>query len=742
MLLGALFAGAMSGCSTSDSPRVATRTLSGMECVDGAVACGDSCARLASSALHCGACDNACGPDAICDRGACVSAAAGCSSGLTLCGGGCIDASTDREHCGGCEQSCAPEGECSAGSCLCPGELTPCDSACVDLGTDPAHCGACGVACVDSQACELGSCECPAGTELCEATCVDTQTSDAHCGVCGTACTGGQVCASGSCACPDDQTLCDEACADTQTSVDHCGACGTPCSGGQVCDAGSCACPEGMLLCDGQCIDTQSDNANCGGCGVACGLGEGCSSGACAGGALAEDGCEGLARELTITQVAAYQTVKTEIARDGVSVEARDIELVAGRSTLVRVFVAPGNERAPRELSARLHLDTGDAIVTHYAPKLSLTESSSEGDRDTTFEFVLPREEVTADARYAVEVVECETPLGEVLRPRFPETDGISLGALELGSLRIHVVPLRSNGRLPDTSDEGLETYGRAFLATFPIASVDFTVGEPVDIADPEDWNTTLDIVRALRASEAPDPEVYYYGMLRPSDTLRQFCGGGCTAGVGYVPNGRFSNPAVRAAVGLAFGNDDSAFTMLHEVAHNHGRGHSPCVQGGTITGVDQNYPHAGGVIGVYGYDPLGGELIAPGEATDLMGYCGNQWLSDYTYAGLIDTVMAVNQVQASVLVDPERVGAWRVMLVDSARGARWGRRITGPAVASGTEEAALVLDDSGTLLASVSVYRTEVADIEAFSIQVPEPQPGWHSIQVSGAPPLPYPAP
>ena len=41
-----------------------------------------------------------------------------------------------------------------------------------------------------------------------------------------------------------------------------------------------------------------------------------------------------------------------------------------------------------------------------------------------------------------------------------------------------------------------------------------------------------------------------------------------------------------------------------------------------------------------------------------------------------------------------------------------------------------------------VTVYRTEVSDIGAASIMVPEPQPGYYAIQVSGSVPLPFAAP
>ena len=76
---------------------------------------------------------------------------------------------------------------------------------------------------------------------------------------------------------------------------------------------------------------------------------------------------------------------------------------------------------------------------------------------------------------------------------------------------------------------------------------------------------------------------------------------------------------------------------------------------------------------------------------------------------------------------------------MDGARGARWGKSMTSPAPAFGEEEPALVLDAAGAEIETVSVYRTQVSDLEASSIQVPEPQPGWDSIQVVGAPPITF---
>jgi hypothetical protein len=123
------------------------------------------------------------------------------------------------------------------------------------------------------------------------------------------------------------------------------------------------------------------------------------------------------------------------------------------------------------------------------------------------------------------------------------------------------------------------------------------------------------------------------------------------------------------------------------------------------------------------------------------MGYCGNQWLSDYTYGGLLDAVLNVNRVQALVVTDPTRLGAWRTLLVDAQRGPRWGVPLPPGSEAVGVPESAVVLGATGAPIEAVNVYRTVLSDVEAASLQVPEPKPGWRSIQVAGAPPVDFPS-
>jgi len=233
------------------------------------------------------------------------------------------------------------------------------------------------------------------------------------------------------------------------------------------------------------------------------------------------------------------------------------------------------------------------------------------------------------------------------------------------------------------------------------------------------------------RKSDAPAADVYYYGLLKPQDTLNAFCGNACTTGIGYV--GDANSGSYRAAMGVGFADRVSAQTMAHEIGHNHGRNHAPCVpNGGSISGVDPDYPFKDGRTGIIGYDARTKSLLSA-TGTDLMGYCNNVWLSEYTYGGITDRVALVNgnkdQIFSAAALEP-----WRVLLVGGSKGARWGVPITKPSAAEGMPVTARALDAAGNLVEEITVYRTDMSDSGAASILVPEPKPGWTSVQVPGS--------
>ena len=611
---------------------------------------------------------------------------------------------------------------------------TVADGSCRDTQSDPAHCGSCTHACATGQICALGVCQvastaCTAPQTLCSGACVDL-TGTADCGACGNACATGQSCSAGVCQCPGAQLACNGACTDTQTSNDNCGACNQPCATGATCSAGKCGCPQGQELCSGVCADLQQSDANCGACGQACATGQTCSSGACVTGAGA-DGCSGTALGLTLSQIAVYQTVKIGVMASGAEIPSaqRATDVVTGRQTLFRLSVTVDPGFAARKLSGRVTVSNGTSITQYFGTQM-VSKSSLDTDPTTTFQVFVPPEQITADTRYFAELVECSTGSGNAGSTRFPATGDIQLGARHTGGVKVTIVPLLADNKLPDTSDTALTVYRQQLMAMYPIDSVELTVAAQMSIAFPVDWETTLDQMRTRRKTDSPPDDMYYFGLVKAQNTFAQFCGNGCTTGIGYVAAA--NAPSFRAAMGVAFADRESAQTMAHELGHNHGRMHAPCVPpGGTITGVDPNYPFPDGRTGVIGYDSRTNVLLSA-TGTDLMGYCSNVWLSEYTYGGITDRVALVNGNTTQALNTTPRT-TWRVLLLGS-KGPRWGIPITRPSLPEGTALSANILDGKGALLTQVDVYRTEVSDNGGALVMVPEPKPGWSALQMPGS--------
>src|SRR5690606_25647476 len=127
-------------------------------------------------------------------------------------------------------------------------------------------------------------------------------------------------------------------------------------------------------------------------------------------------------------------------------------------------------------------------------------------------------------------------------------------------------------------------------------------------------------------------------------------------------------------------------------------------------------------------------ELIPGTQASDIMGYCEDKWVSDYNYNNFMERVSILNG--ATSFINPNPVGAWQV-IVTSAFGLSWGVPPRGEVVAVGVPEAARILDSIGDEIAQVTVYRALMDHLNASSVMVPTPEPGWHAIVLDGELPM-----
>jgi hypothetical protein len=277
------------------------------------------------------------------------------------------------------------------------------------------------------------------------------------------------------------------------------------------------------------------------------------------------------------------------------------------------------------------------------------------------------------------------------------------LNVVEAPPFRIRLVPvIQADGSMGGVTEANKHLFLADMLKMFPISGYQADVRTPylsgsgVVAAQGANWRETLSELNALRVADG-DPG-YYYGVLRVG-----YPGG--TAGIGLLPG--------RAALG--WDRMPSAPGVLaHELGHNWGRFHAPC---GNVSGVDTAYPHANGAIGVFGIDVPDSRLRAP-DATDIMGYCSDQWISDYTYMAVLNYRAAEQGMAGSASVPRSTLLLWGRMNDDDLVLEPVFTVHTRPQLpATGGRFTLTGLDDAGRLLFQLSF------DPEQVNEHAPQPE-------------------
>ena len=355
---------------------------------------------------------------------------------------------------------------------------------------------------------------------------------------------------------------------------------------------------------------------------------------------------------LAITDVAFFQAVKVPVVTAGKAVAkaTRNAPVVLGRPALVRVYVAPGEGYTPTAVTAELRLVDGTTRLPSIKDTKTISADSTDEASASTFNFEVPATSLPAGVTYQVLLTAKggEVPKGAV-DARFPKAGGVQdLEGEKSGKLKIVVVPVKydadGSGRQPDVSAAQLALYKDTFMARYAVTEVEVTAraawSYPSAIsANGSGFSAVLNAITNLRKSDGVATDVYYYGALAPKPSFSSFCGGGCVTGLSTVVESAKTS-FLRASVGVGFPGEDSANTMAHEVGHAHGREHAPC---GGAQNTDPDFPYSGGTIGTWGYNILDKTFISPTKGKDMMGYCPNEWVSDYTFTALFDRIAAVN---------------------------------------------------------------------------------------------------
>lgn len=326
----------------------------------------------------------------------------------------------------------------------------------------------------------------------------------------------------------------------------------------------------------------------------------------------------------------------------------RSVPLVSGRNGFLRVFVVANqaNTTAPDVRARFYRAGTLIQTLTIAAPGASVPTdtAASQATLSRTWNATLPATLLQPGLDIVLDVDPTNLiPEASDADNSYP-TNGtpLSLNLRTVAPLDLRFVPIR---RTADNTTGNVTAANAAQFAdqtvrVHPLAAVNVDVRAAYTYTDTAQiqsgdgngvWLRILSQMSALQAAEGGTKN--YYGVIAVPY-------GSGIAGYGYVPG--------RSAVGWDKLPSASG-VAAHELGHNFGRSHAPC---GGVSSSDPNYPYAGGVTGQWGYDLVAGTLKPP-TSTDLMGYCGTTWISDYTYVGVLNQRGPAPAIQVGTVREP-----------------------------------------------------------------------------------------
>lgn len=302
------------------------------------------------------------------------------------------------------------------------------------------------------------------------------------------------------------------------------------------------------------------------------------------------------------------------------------VTMVAGRDALLRVFVQANAANSARP-DVRVRIYDGTTLLqtaTITAPETSVRTAMVEGTLASTWNLLVAGANIRTTTRVLVDLdptlAITDADRSDNTWPTNSTPQSMSVNTVPTFNVRF--VPIVVGALTGNVSAGNKASFLSSVSRMFPLGAVSSDVRAPFTSSATElqsndgnnQWLTVLSEINALRTTDGAPSTMHYYGVLNVSYTSG-------IAGYGYVPG--------RTAIGwdyLPSGDRVAA----HEWGHNFSRNHAPC---GT-TG-DTNYPYPGGVINYWGWNSLFNTLVSP-TWTDVMGYCGNQWISDYNWAAVM----------------------------------------------------------------------------------------------------------
>lgn len=318
---------------------------------------------------------------------------------------------------------------------------------------------------------------------------------------------------------------------------------------------------------------------------------------------------------------------------------------LANRETIARVFVGTGSGKTVAGVTARMcvYNNLGDSLGCIQPQNDPIIAPSMESNLNRTINFSLPLNWVKPGYAYHVDL-DPDYLVHESNRAnnRFPSQATQPFNFTFSPALNMMIVPVKyqpfstATPFLPEIGDLAYLTWMPIKVLPIPVANYQThmiysyfpsTSDYNLDNLTGAGWLQLLLELTAIHNLEDPAGNLNYYGLVNSYDAHR--CDNGCITGVSNISaTGGFLTAVGWSGYGA--GTVEASRVMVHELGHNFGRPHVNC--NGREPKPDINYPYQGGSIGQWGLDVVVGNLYDPIVYRDIMSYCQDAWISDYTY--------------------------------------------------------------------------------------------------------------
>lgn len=389
------------------------------------------------------------------------------------------------------------------------------------------------------------------------------------------------------------------------------------------------------------------------------------------------------------------------------------VRLVKGKTTYVRFHVHSTKNPVVATASLRAELN---GKVTYLKPinktspagSIQVRTHPGRGILNHAFLFSLPTEFRQGTVKLTAEINPGRT-VAELSYLNNALSTTVAFETVPRISLVLYRMAYKVGSNIFVTPAKDVEQMLEWVLWAYPVREREFWLREHAFSKHPDTCKKVNGFLMAERAwdlahgKDSIPRSARYYGMVTEA--------GGWMTGCAPVPGFAGSGPTGTRSMGWDFDGSFGDWYAGHELGHSFGREHAEYC--GAKDGA--KYPYSGGKISPTPYGPdalygfgLGQKIYGP-FWYDVMTYCPYEWISDFTYHGIM------NYLQGCI-VSGKDICLW------------WAG---GAGAAAETSERLLVIGSIDPATHEVELEPLFVIPVEG---EVPEPVPGDHAIVLRAA--------